>query len=480
MKLTIHGSIRNISGFPVWIILPLLLFILTLFIGFNGLYSQDSFEYLRYSRAIHTFFTEGKFPGIFFWPLLYPLSGAIVSFVFPDVLSLQLISIACYGFTSFFLLKILMHLFPEKKKEITIYLLLFFNLSPFVLRYSSTVMSDAMAMFLITVFFYNYLLYIERSGKNYFLFLVLFGVMAINTRFASIMIILIPGLHVTYLFIRNFKLTTFIYALLITGIIFTPNICLNIYDHRSLIGQLPLPDWAFSNYFRKSFITDNGNLLYTYPNICFVFSNLFYPGFIFAGLLFLIFFRFRSLNTIYLKVMGMVIVTYSLFLAGLPTQNSRFLFLSFPCIIIIFSVIFQSFSEHFARIRKSVFYLLFLVIIIIQICLFYRALRPFYENCKATRHIAERMMHYPGKKLYTFSIDMALKEYGVTNETVSLWSNKIDFFEPNALVLFNFADTRQQWKEMNPMLNWESLSRDHHIKLLENFPEGWNLYEITD
>jgi hypothetical protein len=90
------------------------------------------------------------------------------------------------------------------------------------------------------------------------------------------------------------------------------------------------------------------------------------------------------------------------------------------------------------------------------------------------------MMHYPGKKLYTFSIDMALKEYGVTNETVSLWSNKIDFFEPNALVLFNFADTRQQWKEMNPMLNWESLSRDHHIKLLENFPEGWNLYEITD
>ena len=82
-----------LSEIRTWILFPVLLLIFNLLTGFNGLYGQDSFEYLRYSRELHEYLSGGELPGTFFWPVLYPLSGAVVSFFLPDVLSLQVVSV---------------------------------------------------------------------------------------------------------------------------------------------------------------------------------------------------------------------------------------------------------------------------------------------------------------------------------------------------------------------------------------------------
>ncbi|MCW8823527.1 MAG: hypothetical protein OQK63_05540, partial [Ignavibacteriaceae bacterium] len=75
-------------------ILPSIIFlVLLIFFKFNGLYGQDSHEYYRYSKDIIKFLTGGPLPANFHWPVLYPLFGAILSFVIPDpLLCLQLIS----------------------------------------------------------------------------------------------------------------------------------------------------------------------------------------------------------------------------------------------------------------------------------------------------------------------------------------------------------------------------------------------------
>jgi hypothetical protein len=499
----IAGSVIKKSGVPGWIILPLLLFALTLVIGYNGLYGQDAFEYLRYSRAIHAFFIDGRSPGQFFWPVMYPLSGALLSFVLPDILSLQLINIVCYGFTYYFLRKILRHLYPDKLDEITTYLLLFFSFSPFILRYTVSVMSEPMSLLFITAFLYYYLVFSENPGGKNFLLILLFGCAAVNTRYPSIVLLLVPFIHAAFLFIKNFRITTFMLSLLILLAGASPFFLLDIYHPASFLGRPDLSEWSFMNYFRRSFTTPDGNLSFVLPNIFYVFKVLVHPGYIFTGFLLLILLKRARFRRTFNTIVALSFLMYTLFLAGLQFQNDRVLLLSFPLVLILYSGPFLTLTEKMIQPHppspspsgegvKGVRWLVLsrmipklkkvtiIFMIIIQIILFYWAFRPFFRNNIITHDIAVYMTKYPGKKIYTFTIDMALKGYGITNETVNLWSKKIDYFEPNALVLINFADVKKQWNGMNPMLNWESLTKDHHLKLIERLPDGWNLYEITD
>jgi hypothetical protein len=319
-------------------------------------------------------------------------------------------------------------------------------------------------------------------------------------------------------------------------LLFLPAYLLDLYKQGSIFGRLDLGQWSIVNYFRSSFMSPDGFHSYLLPNICFVFSDLIHPGIIFSGLFFLILIRKKHVDTLFMRSVILVILVYAFFLAGLTFQNDRVLILTFPLVLILFSGPYLTLSEkitkmihpllvseypkcsvvfsrrgsqinrritqkidnvcfNFAKLcvklcetlRETFIFhsigqhlkkLAIISLILIQVALFSRAFSPFYRNYRTTRTIAEKMLKYPGKKIYTFNIDMALKGYGVKNETVSLWSSKLDFFEPNALVLFNFTGTRKQWQGMNPMLNWENLNRDHHLKVLEKFPDGWNLYEI--
>jgi len=85
-------------------LIPTVIFFTVMFIWkFNELYGQDSHEYLPYNRSLSLFFSEGKILNNFFWPVYYPLSGAILSFItFRNILSLQLISLASFLFAIFY------------------------------------------------------------------------------------------------------------------------------------------------------------------------------------------------------------------------------------------------------------------------------------------------------------------------------------------------------------------------------------------
>ena len=425
---------------PLWIIMPVLLLLFNAFIGFNGMYGQDSFEYLRYSRALHDYFTGGALPGRFWWPLIYPLGGSIFSFLLTDIFSLQTVSFISYGLTFLFLQKILLHIHPQKAFEVKLYLVLFFFLSPFVMRYSSTVMSESLAMALIMGFFYYYLLFSKNKNPNHFLLVVAFGCAAINTRYASFMVLLVPGIHAFYLFTRHFRIVYLLYIILITIMIFLPNFYLNLYQPGSISDQPHFSHWSFFNYFRRSFTTTDGLLSYRFPNIAYVFSNLFYPGFIFAGGLLLVFFRMKTIRSSFMKIVAAAILLYALFLAGLTFQNDRILILTFPCVLLLFAGTYLEMSERLKK-RKVYYYnIMVILVIIIQLGLFYRAFKPFYENNKIIKTVAGRMLQYPDKIIYTFNIDMALKAYGIKNEIINLWDKKLPDFEPESLVLFNYLN----------------------------------------
>jgi hypothetical protein len=465
---------------PFWIIMPALLLLFNIITGFDGTYGQDSFEYLRYSRALHDYFTGGPFPGPFRWPLLYPLSGALFSFILPDVFSLQLVSIISYGVTILFLRKICTQLFPGKSRLTNTWLVLFFALSPFILRYSSTVMSESMTMAFLTGFLYFYLRFSSTGLRKYFLLLVLFASCAVNTRYPSFVILLVPLIHAVYLFIRRFSIGWFLPALAIPVLVFLPDYFLSLHETASLASHSHVDHWSFLNYFRRTFVTVDGTLSYTFPNLFYVTWNFFYPGFIFAGIVILLFFRPGMIHSSFYAATAGMILLYALFLAGLTFQNDRVLLLSFPCVIVILAPAFAGVSEWIMNKGKMITTIMVSFVILVQLGLFYRAFRPFYRDEKIVRDISEKILQYPGKPIYTFNIDLGLKMHGVKNEMVSLWGSRIDHFEPGSLVLFNYGTTYIQWKGMNPMLNWSEMNSRHHLEIRENLPGGWTLYEIGD
>ena len=88
------------------------------------------------------------------------------------------------------------------------------------------------------------------------------------------------------------------------------------------------------------------------------------------------------------------------------------------------------------------------------------------------------MMNYSGQTLYSFELDVALKERGVLMDYRSMWSQKHASFKDGALVLFNPERTNQTFKNKTPMQNWELLKQSHSLALEHQFEQGWKLYKI--
>lgn len=473
-------SLSKINTIPAWVVLPVLLLLFNFIVGFNGLYGQDSFEYLRYSRVLHDYLTGGSFPGIFFWPVLYPLSGALLSFILPGILALQVISIGCFGLAIYFIRRILLSLSPGRTKEINGYVLLFFSLSPFIMRSSSVVMSDSMTIFFLSAFFYYYLRYKDCRTTGYFLLMVLFASAAINTRYAALVIVAVPAADALSGFFRKFTLIPFLFALMIAFLIFLPAILLKQWGTQSLSGNILIPQWSVANFFHRTFNTADGHLAFALPNILFVFSNLIHPGYIFTGILFLFLIKRQTLNRPFLLMIVIVILVYALFIAGLTTQNPRFLLLTFPCGIILFSGSYFRICDILEKRSKKLRMLLVFLIIIVQLGLFSRSFLPVYRDNHIIREIAAKMKSYPGRTIYTFNIDMGLKAYDVKNEIINLWPFRIDNFKPGSILLFNYVNSYRQWKGMNPVNNLERVKKEHLLLRVETLPGNWNLYEIKN
>ena len=84
-----------IKTYSWYIVLPILVLLTArVFFRIDGLYGQDAYEYLRFTKSITEFWHGGVHPYDFFWPIVYPFIGSIFTFVFQDdALSLQLVSI---------------------------------------------------------------------------------------------------------------------------------------------------------------------------------------------------------------------------------------------------------------------------------------------------------------------------------------------------------------------------------------------------
>ena len=136
---------ERLTGLLLFISWTILLIGIIAVAGYNGLYSQDSYEYLRYCVRLYDFLNAGALPGDYFWPLNYPLMGAILAFVTGPQIALQLLSILAASWILYLLCMFLFSEFPGREREIILYVLLFLGAAPYFFRYTVSSMSDVPA-----------------------------------------------------------------------------------------------------------------------------------------------------------------------------------------------------------------------------------------------------------------------------------------------------------------------------------------------
>ena len=475
------SGFKNYWFYPVCFIV---IIVFTRIVNFNGLYGQDAYEYVNYATQLKYFVKNTSHDGAYFWPLFYPFTGALLSTMFSLALALQLVSVCSLLLLTVYLEKTLQALYSEQKSAIRLYVLLFLMLSPYALRASMVVMSDCLCMFLLLAGFYHTLRYQQTMKNKHLVLLVLYAALACYTRYAAFVILVSPFLYITIGLIRKpqWKIIG------IGALVAVPFLCLLLIFKQSQQGFIQhawLQGWSVGNFIKNRFTTIDGTASYTVWNCLFGIFNLFYPGFCFMGLIFVIAGRkkiFESIKeSIFFKMILAAVLIYACFLAGIPFQNQRFLLLSFPLVLILFYPGFMHLLSKIENKPKILKNALLYATIIIQLGLFGRAFRPFYHYNKLEQTISLAVLKIsPESDLYTFSVDGALKYYGVKNKIVNLWSYRLDTMEITspAFVLYNEQAFREQWKGKNPMLNWEFLKQQYQFTKLENLPDNWELYEI--
>jgi hypothetical protein len=412
--------------------------------------------------------------------VFYPLSGAFLSFVIYDPLfSLQLISFFSFFFSIFFIQKILRLIELESKEESDYFLLTAFSLSPFMLLYSSVVMTDLLSIFFITGSVYFFLQYSVGSKQYYFYFFIFFTSSAFMTRYASAVVLIIPVIIIIiklFIPLKQAKLSLILYAAAITLVCLIPHFYLKS-NASSALDDLQIRHWDLVNFLRSSFSTNEGFSSSVVPNIVFVFSNLVHPYYIFFGIVLLFFLRKADWKLSAVRLSVLILLLFAFFMAGFPFQNKRHLLLSFPFVIILLHRPFNR-VLNLLRTNRLLKIALILILIFTQTAIHYYAFGKIYELNRIEKKISATLLKYDNPVLYTFFIDPALKSYEVNKKIINMWGEKINLFQKEGLVLFNEVKFKEQWKNKNPMINWNYLKKNYQLIKLQSFDDGWELYEI--
>jgi len=454
-----------------------LLILITQLIDFNGLYGQDAYEYCRYTNLWKLFFTSQQKPPEFFWPIYYPLIGSIFSLLFKTHFALQLISILSFAFNGYLLEKIITRLYSISILDSRVFVTLTFILSPYVLRASVIVMSDMLCVLFIISSFYWVLKSVETTTLKSICIAVAFMTLSVLTRYAAIAVIAPMFIYLFLCSYKRMQLYFFIAVLLIAILLLLPHFFVQHTILNSVTNHDWLNEWSLTNLFRRSFQNNNGNYAYILPNIVHSFSALINPGFIAIGIILIVLTRPSQLiRLIHLNLILLIIIIYSLFLAGIPFQNNRFLLLTFPFILMVF---YPSFNRLVLFLQSKKFYTIFvLLFIFFQLVFSIKSIYPYYESGKFEKNISTEINSFPAKTLYTFSIDPALNYYGCPHKLINLWTNKLSSIDSNAYLLFNETDFETEFKDKNPMINFNFIKSNKKLVKLKDFEKGWILYEL--
>lgn len=378
--------------FSLFFLYATLLLVLIFFTGYNGLYGQDAHEYLRYCKSLVSFFKDGNHPANYSLSAGYPLAGALLGLVTTPHAAMLLIPVLCAAWIVVIVAAYLMNEFPGREYQVAFYSFLFLGMSPYFFRYAVSVIPDIPAIaFLVTAYYFADR-YVKLHRNRFFYFAVFNAMMALFIRLA-IAPLLVPIFVFIFLnLISKFelkKLAGVVIIILVPALIY---FYLNGNDALGFFNHFELKEWSVTNYFKRNFLTPDGIVNYSLPNLIFVLSSFIHPGLIFCGSLFVgLMWYNKNQPSMLFKPLVIACVIYMLFISGMPFQKNRFLVPILPLFIVMCFPSYLTILAWFHYKRKAL-YLLTFSVLVIQIILVYSAFQPFYKANQEQMTVAEMML----------------------------------------------------------------------------------------
>lgn len=451
--------------------IPLGLFVVLTFVfDFNGLYGQDSHEYLRFGVASREYLETGAPTGDFYWPKTYSQLGALLSYTGLTVeWSLRLISLlGLYGML-FFTNRIIRILF---QKDGSLFLILGAATQVYFVRMGILVMTDTLCGMFIMGTFYFYVKTIVEKKNTAVYWMLLFALFAFFSRYASIPIIILPVCHASFVTVRKWKPFVQLLVLIggLTGIVGIVLLNNRVFDEIFLL----MNEWDMRTVFSRSYNNREKFDSHWVPNILYAFGNFLHIGFLSLGVFLLPFYRKIEKPNAVILISALV---YILFIAGLSIQNYRFLVITHPLILIVLFPAFEGLKNWL--VSKKIAVPFFIGVVLFNIAFFTYSFRKTYAVHTAEKEvvIAIKDMKYDGL-IYTFYVDQSFPTYHLKNEVKNLWLEEYQTFEIGALVVFNEAQFNGEWKEHALMKNWKKLNTAYTLEVVKELPNNWNVYRI--
>lgn len=465
---------NKVRYYAVYLLLSVLAWIFVRYVfAIDGLYGQDSYEYLRFSTAINAGWESGHWPSGFFWPIIYPLFGAVFTLITTDsAFSLQIISVLSLAGTLIYLHRILVSI-TRNERVIQIYLIAGVFLSPLVFRSSFLCMSDMLCAFLLTALVYYAMQFRNERGVKVLFLATLMGGLAVFTRYASAPILMVVAVWVAIGVFKQFRLSYLIVIIVAIALVLVPHFA---YTNAGILHFAKHPwltEWSFQNFFRSSFVTNDGHTTYPHVNLVFNLIEIVHPRFfilIVPLMVFAILNKVRSRNA----VVFTSALIYFVFLCGMPCLNTRFLLQLLPLVSILCFPSFVLIAERI-HYRKILAVLIFALGFGLSIAGF----GSIYERVRLEKDIVSYLgTNYAHRTIYSFDLDGVLRGRKYDGTVLSMYDSVYPVFKRGELFLFNPNRFGQQWSGRSPMLNWNNLLKNYNVDTAEYYNQGWRLYEV--
>lgn len=460
---------RNIQIVPFALVL-LAFVILHFVLDFNGLYGQDSHEYFRYAKQLKAYWQNGSPVDEFRWPKLYPALGAALSYSGISVLAaLQFVSLAAMLGAMRFVQKTIQVL---HQRDGSLFLILGAATQVYFVRSGFLVMSDALCLFFITGMLYHYLALLKRNSKIHFAGIVVFSLLAFFTRYASIPLLILPLVHGCWLITSTWKLG-WRFASLTLGV----SAAVTLVFANNILGEKVLQiahEWNFRNLFLRSIAHPDHVETNTVPNGLYALSNFGHLGYLSFGLLLSPWYKnLKDSN----RILLFSTLLYLLFLAGLASQNQRFLVISHPWVLVLLFPAFVAF-ESWLKTKKMRLLFVFGAVAL-NTAFFAYSFQKTYALHRLEKEVVTALSELDEKApVYAFYVDQSFASYDVPNEVRNLWLKRYNVFDHGALVVFNPTKFAKGWERSNVDFNWKQLNSHYKLHIERRLSDNWIIYRI--
>jgi hypothetical protein len=355
-------SLRQLVGPGLFLLALTIRVFIIMAAHFDGLYGQDAFAYLDYTKQILNLHLTGPF----YWPLGYPLVAALFGLLLRNpVMGAQAASVILSSALAPLTYMITFELLAPatdnahgQPARVAVGLIagLLTATSGQLLQSSIVIMSDAAGVLWATLAAVS-LIKLGRSPRTHWV--VLAGItlaMAIISRWIYVALILPFGLyflakHRSLLSTSKFLISSLIFlVIVISQFAFSQTSAAPVLSHGWVVN------WSPINAFRNVFDNPDGHFIYHWPPLIFYADPMFHPLYLFPLLSPFVFIgAWQVRKSLVLLLLGGWILTLYPYLIGIPYENIRFGLSFFPPIVILAAVGLAAIPPLFSRLLWPIF-----------------------------------------------------------------------------------------------------------------------------